>query len=544
MMVAIGSVQLIQFTLEAIFNKNIIQNNSSSVPLGISLLIVGVPIWIIHWRIIKNRININSYEELSIIRTVFIYTVLAISIAVLTSSTIGIFQVILGIKDSAWLQTSTIIPYSVIWTYHWILSNPKELSSPSKNLVQRIYIYSSCIFGLIILSTGIGTLLYSILKSGYDVILNSPMLFENEETLWESTKEPIISLASGLLLWGSHWLLFGLKDRENRVKSLYLYLITIGGGIIPITIASISLLYGIFQFILQINLDNDVIPQLPGSISSITVGLILFTYHYYVIKHIKINKLPEVNSQNLLFVYVFSFIGVISSSVGISVLIQSILASIANSLGNTVFSDSETSLEIISLALSTIIVGGSIWGYCYKKIAHFTNLKSSEYSSIRRIYLISILGIFTIVAVILGTSGLFLMLRDIISNNVGINTLKSISIPISVLISYLIITPYHWLLYKKEPSYNKKSEHTKIASKKRKNVTILLPDNNQFFLGQLEEDLGYSIKSLRWKDVNSENIQLDLDSTINIVESVNNMIGNEVLIIPENGGVRIYSYEN
>ena len=201
MMVAIGSVQLIQFTLESIFNKNIIQNNSSSVPLGISLLIVGVPIWIIHWKIIKNRINVNSYEELSIIRTVFIYTVLAISIAVLTSSIIGIFQVILGTKDSAWLQTATIIPYSIIWTYHWILSNPKELSSPSKNLVQRIYIYSSCIFGLIILSTGIGTLLYSILKSGYDVILNSPMLFENEETLWESTKEPIISLTSGLLLW-------------------------------------------------------------------------------------------------------------------------------------------------------------------------------------------------------------------------------------------------------------------------------------------------------------------------------------------------------
>ena len=71
-----------------------------------------------------------------------------------------------------------------------------------------------------------------------------------------------------------------------------------------------------------------------------------------------------------------------------------------------------------------------------------------------------------------------------------------------------------------------------------------MPDNNQFFLGQLEEDLGYSIKSFRWKDVNSENIQLDLDSTTNIVESVNNMIGNEVLIIPENGGVRIYSYEN
>ena len=119
MMVAIGSAQLIQFTLENIFDKNIIQNNSSSVPLGISLLIVGIPVWVIHWRIIKNQININSYEELSVIRTVFIYAILAISIAILTSSTIGILQVILGTKDSAWLQTATVLPYSIIWIYYW-----------------------------------------------------------------------------------------------------------------------------------------------------------------------------------------------------------------------------------------------------------------------------------------------------------------------------------------------------------------------------------------------------------------------------------------
>ena len=545
MMVAIGSAQLIQFTLENIFAKNIIQNNSISVPLGISLLIVGIPVWIIHWRIIKNQININSYEELSVIRTVFIYAILAISIAILTSSTIGILQVILGTKDSAWLQTATVLPYSIIWIYHWMLSNPNESSSKSKNLVQRIYIYSACIFGLIMLSIGIGTILYSILRSGYDVIFNAPILFDNNETLLESIKEPVVSLISGALLWGSHWILFGFKDTKNRIRSLYLYLITICGGMIPITISSIALLYGLFQFILQVNTENDVIPQLPGSISSISVGLMLFAYHYYVIKNVVTNESTQVNSQNQLFTYLLSFIGIISFSVGISILIQSILASIANSLSNTVFIDPETNLEIISLALSTTIVGGIIWVYCYKQLQSFSRSNSEEYSSIRRIYLISILGLFTIITVILGTSGLFIILRDIISSDIGINTLESISIPISVLISYLIVAPYHWGLYKKEPSDNKNTTYTpsNIKSIKKKNVTILLPDNNQFFLGQLEDDLGYSIKIFKWMDPKSENVQLNLDTTKSIVESIEKSIGNEIIIIPEDGGVRIYSYE-
>ena len=207
MMMAIGSAQLIQFILETIFSTNVITTNDTLIPLGISLLLVGTPIWIIHWRIIRTQININSSEELSIIRTIFIYTVLAISIAILTSSIISILQAIVNIKESAWLQSATIVPYSIIWVYHWRLNKSNEVSFPSRNIIQRIYIYSACIFGLIILSTGVGGILYTILKSGYDVIFNTPILFENESNIWESLKDPLIYSISGLFLWLLHWII-------------------------------------------------------------------------------------------------------------------------------------------------------------------------------------------------------------------------------------------------------------------------------------------------------------------------------------------------
>lgn len=543
MMMAIGSAQLIQFILETIFSTNVITTNDTLIPLGISLLLVGTPIWIIHWRIIRTQININSSEELSIIRTIFIYTVLAISIAILTSSIISILQAIVNIKESAWLQSATIVPYSIIWVYHWRLNKSNEVSFPSRNIIQRIYIYSACIFGLIILSTGVGGILYTILKSGYDVIFNTPILFENESNIWESLKDPLIYSISGLFLWLLHWILFALQDNENRIRSLYLYIITIVGGIITVTIASISLLYGLFQFLLQINSENNIIPQLPGAISSISIGFILFAYHYYAIKSEKDDHSTQLNYQKKVFGYLLSFIGIISASIGISILIQSIMAAIAESLGNTIYNDSETNLDIISLALALIIVGGSLWGYCYKKILVFSTSNHDELSSIRRIYLISILGLFTVISVIVGTSGLFIVLRDILSNDIDLNTLKSITIPISILITYFIVAPYHWILYKREPSASKKNTAPTSKSIKKKSVTILLPDNNQFFLGQLEDDIGYSIKAVKWLDPHTSNIELDLESTKEIAKSIKTTAGDKIIIIPEKGGVRIYSYE-
>ena len=542
-MIAMGSSQLIQFILESIFARNIIQTNVTLVALAISLLLVGIPTWIIHWRIVQKQININSAEELSVVRTVFIYTILAISIAALTSSIIGILQFLLGAKESSWLQIAGVLPYSIIWAYHWGLSKSNELNYPSRNLIQRIYVYSACIFGLIMLSTGIGGILYTILKSGYEVIFNAPILFENESNIWESLKDPLTYLISGLFLWLSHWMLFGLQDNVTKIRSFYLYIIAIVGGIIPITTASISLLYGLFQFLLQVNSEDSIIPQLPGSISSISVGLILFTYHYYFIKSTKNNNPSQLNSQKKVFGYLLSFIGIISASIGISILIQSIMAAIAEALGNTIYNDSETNLDIISFALALIVVGGFLWGYCYKKIQLFTKSDHNELSSIRRIYLISILGLSTVISVIVGTSGLFVILRDILSNDVGVNTLESISIPISILITYFIVAPYHWVLYKREPSNDKKSAPTITNSIKKKSVTILLPDDNKFFLGQLEDDIGYSIKSVRWVDPHTSSIQLDLHNTKEIADLIKNTTGNNVIIIPEKENVRIYSYE-
>ena len=153
------------------------------------------------------------------------------------------------------------------------------------------------------------------------------------------------------------------------------------------------------------------------------------------------------------------------------------------------------------------------------------------------------MGLFTVISVIVGTSGLFIVLRDILSNDIDLNTLKSISIPISILITYFIVAPYHWVLYKREPSTSKKNTPSGSKSIKKKSVTILLPDNNQFFVGQLEADIGYSIKPVRWVDPHTSNIQLDLESTKEIANSINITVGDKIIIIPEKGGVRIYSYE-
>ena len=75
-----------------------------------------------------------------------------------------------------------------------------------------------------------------------------------------------------------------------------------------------------------------------------------------------------------------------------------------------------------------------------------------------------------------------------------------------------------------------------------KNVTVFTPSNSQFCIAALEENLGYRISSVDWADPGSESVTLKEDLTEEIAERVQASNGKFVVIIPEPGGVRIYSH--
>jgi len=189
-----------------------------------------------------------------------------------------------------------------------------------------------------------------------------------------------------------------------------------------------------------------------------------------------------------------------------------------------------------------LILGGTIWGYLQIKYLSKAEMNEPNTLSMKRIYYTGIIGIGLLIAVAALSTFIFVVLRDVLAADFGYETVRSIRIPVSMLLAFAVIVPYHWLLQRTERQQIE-TDSTTETIRPRKSVTILAPPNSSFFIAQLEDDLGYPVTSVNWADSGAIDLELDIENTVSAADAISGSNGDNVIIIPEPGGLRVYSYD-
>ena len=80
LMALIAGISLtVQSLLNVLFDNQTLSASSSNLAWGLSLFIVGLPIWAFHWRTILRNVAEMPVERRSIIRKLYMYLTLAVS---------------------------------------------------------------------------------------------------------------------------------------------------------------------------------------------------------------------------------------------------------------------------------------------------------------------------------------------------------------------------------------------------------------------------------------------------------------------------------
>ena len=541
-----GTIQLTQFLLEEVFAADIIEAGPERAALGIALVLVGTPLWFFHWRLINKQVRDDIFERASGIRKTYIYFVLAISVAIVTSSLLGVMETILGVEDVDWYQVATIIPILGVWVFHWRLKSIEGTGSKAGEALHNVYIYGASAFGLVLVSIGLGGMLHTLLKALYDSINGDFLIIAEERSHWTtSTRHYAAAFISGLVLWSTHWLVFARNDANNRFRTAYLYIASIPAGGIISTVATGSLLYGVFSLTLGIGRaeNGQILSQVPGSLSSLIVGLFLIFYHQEIATRESADRQSEnLPNNKLAFLYSFSFIGIAVSAPGIATLFYTAFGAITETSTAILESSPESWRDPAASGLAMLILGGTIWGYIQIKYLSKAKIIESTTLPIKRIYFTGIIGIGLLIAVSALSIFIFVVLRDVLGGDLGYETVRSIRIPVSILVAFAVIVPYHWLIQRTERQQVETFSTTKTI-RPRKKVTILAPPNSSFFIAQLEDDLGYPVTSVTWADSGAFDLELDIENTGSVTDAIAGSNGDNVIIIPEPGGLRVYSHD-
>ncbi|OQX62895.1 MAG: hypothetical protein B5M51_05625, partial [Anaerolinea sp. 4484_236] len=236
---------------------------------GLALLIVGIPLWIVVWRIIQRSLQHFS-ERTALLRQIILFLISLFS-------AVGILVPLLA------------LPLGGVWAYYSRALYQTFNAEPflkRGDLFRKLYYYILSALGLIATLIGLQMLFAFII----DLSLRSTALWGG--LLRERLAAALASLVVGLPIWLSAWKLMladvaekgeaGERARRSLVRKTYLY-IALFVGVIGAMISSGYASFILFKALLG-QVEPDLLAEVLTSLSQLLIFGGLLAYHLSLLR--------------------------------------------------------------------------------------------------------------------------------------------------------------------------------------------------------------------------------------------------------------------
>lgn len=546
--------------LRSIFNQNEITSGVSTLAQALSLILVGVPIFLVHWLWAQNVSKKEDEENSASVRAIFLY-------GILLATLIPVVQNLLALINRTFLSTANLESYRAIaggyqtWSdnliaivinllvaaYFWnILKNNWQTLNEKENFseIRRLYRFVWVLYGLLMTVYGA--------QLALDFIFTLP-----SEVLGSLGRESVVNAIALLVIGSPIWIyswrllqdaLVDSAERESYFRLGILYLLTLGSAII-VLIAGGNLIY---RILLQMTGSGEswsnFLQEIGGSISlGLPFGVIWAYYGKWLREQFNFDQnLPSRQSKQRLFYYLLSLLGLAVTVSGLLALF-SLLIDLAT--GDSYLSNSGFA-EPLSISFALLLVGVPTWLLTWYPMQRQA-IESGDLSDharrsvIRKVYLYFVL----FASVIGGMTSAGILVFTIINSALGGDSndlLKTILNSLMSLIVFVVLLLYHLFALRKDTE-----SKADVLEEKQSNYQVLVFDHNGSF--------GESVKAMFAKrapkvpvtivnanekisqDIKADAIVLPASLTVNTPENIEVWIrsfsGNKLIVSDEAAGV-------
>ncbi len=374
-LVAFISIEIVLWGLVGLLRSvanDTIAGGADALAQAMALILVGVPIFLIHWLWVQRASANDDEEKMATLRAVFFYGVLLVTL-------IPVLQNLLSFIDRALLQGTgleagrafslfreqtladnliAILMNGIVAAYFWNILRGEWVTLPDKENfteVRRLYRYIWMLYGLLMTVFGAQQVLRF-------------LFYIPGNVLGELGREVVVNgialLLVGTPVWVYSWRVIqdSLIDPAEMGSTLrlgILYLLALGGVITVITTASI-VINVILTWLLGADLTfRDVILQIGGPISvGVPLGAVWAYYGHWLKRHIEAagDRVRQASLKRL-YKYILALIGLVVAFIGVTTLFSFIIDMVTGT--GVLMSDSTRGA--LATSLSSLIVGLPLW---------------------------------------------------------------------------------------------------------------------------------------------------------------------------------------
>ena len=544
LMMAANGVALIGLVvLEGLFGERVITGSSDAFSWGLALTIIGLPLWGFHWRLITKYVKELPVETRSVVRKVYLYVVLVVSISLVMASVSGAVRFLFGgeaFNGGTWAR---LVIFGAVWAFHWRLEQAEGQSTPETLAVRRIYLYGVAGVALLIGAVAVGQTLYHIFSAAYEGLTSTELFIDR--TIWNGGMKDAFALALATIpVWAAHWLFFAREDYDSVLRQIYLYPFALLGGIITVLTAVGIFLYHTLVWLVGVPGDVSAarhFSDTPAAAAALVVGGSILLYHWYVAQLEVEQPVDEAQAPRKYYRYALAAVGLITTSLAIHTLVSLVLTLITD-VGRESLAGDDQSRNVIVLTVTLGALGTPIWAYYWMRIQREIGEGPAEErdSLPRRIFIFGVLGVGMLTLVTAASVLIYLFFRDILDGRMG-EFLEHATASISAIAPVAVFLPYYWMV-SREDRRLVPEQRAMVRARPRKEVSVLVTTEGMKFISRIETVLGYSVVPRLWKDPDAVTPELLGDGVHELAGRIDSAPGDHVMVIPREDGIEVVSF--
>jgi hypothetical protein len=374
-LVAFISIEVVLWGLVGLLRsiaEDTISGGADALAQALALILVGVPIFLIHWLWAQRAAARDEEEKTATLRAVFFYAILLATLipvvqnllsfidrALVQGAGLGVGRAFIVFREQTFADNLiAIVMNGIVAAYFWNILRGEWATLPDRENfmeVRRLYRYIWMLYGLLMTVFGAQQVLRFLFYVPGDV-------------LGELGREVLVNgvalLVVGTPVWVYSWRVIqdSLVDPSEMGSILrlgILYLLALGGVITVITTASL-VVNAIITWLLGVDWTiRDFIGQIGGPISiGIPLGMVWAYYGYWLKRHIEaVGDRVRQAAMRRLYNYILAFIGLVVAFIGVATL----FAFIIDMITGTAILMSDSTRGTLATSLSSLIVGLPLW---------------------------------------------------------------------------------------------------------------------------------------------------------------------------------------
>ena len=245
MVAANGLMIVVMWILNGLIGDKDLSESTTPLAAGAAMAIVGLPLWIFHWRTVQRHVADLPVETHSLIREFYIYPVLGVAIGISIGASVSGLQWVFGSESFSGFPWAALIVWPALWAFHWKIESREGQPTWETLGMRRLYLYLVSLVTLVMVAVGFGVAIHHILLEAYESLASLPLLLQSKAGLWRDSMRTALALVLvGGGAWGAHWLYFARRDAGSTLRQIYLYVFAILGGVVTILVSLGIILYG------------------------------------------------------------------------------------------------------------------------------------------------------------------------------------------------------------------------------------------------------------------------------------------------------------